>query len=613
MSQADIQSIIFEGDGRAEIFSFRPEHVEKEKRGNLFLVGKTIKRLSRQDASFYILNSVAAILKKEYYSPSYPHPIGSFEGALKKANSFLTSVKPEVAQSLEMVALTLTGSHVTFSSLGKPEVLLLRNERLFRLTKTRQKEKKLFLHVTKGRVKHRDKLIISTSDLTYWLGTPLFASRLINRSLERIREHLYIERKEIRDTKSFALLYLTIVESLEPSVINQEEGSLLEVVRAPRAKPVPVSSPTPALLPHFTPISSPHNALTSLKRYYLHYWHGKQSATALREFLQKNLTLIKNKFPFLQRTYSINTGRSFASPVKLGIGAVIIIGILWISASLFAPKSIAVKEGSGTGALAKQEGLLFQFPQNTQINSAYLASPTSYIITQGRLFLVNPDNKKMDSFLSLEGDVKGFTNANNTLYILEKLGGNQWQIVIVDPTGRSVHKESLIWPLQTDLVKDFRYYEGSLYALEGFSGQIVKYRLSQFTKPSLWISSKSLNQIKNPISFAIDGSLYLLQEGVSSILQFYAGQLARTIPLPPGIQANMIITSSDLKNMYLFNTIKGEVAIVDKKSQLLLKTFSHASLMGVKDVHIDEAAQSFWLINGSGIFTVSMEQKNKAL
>lgn len=612
MSQLDIQHIIFEGQGRAEIFSFRPENIEKEKRGNLFLVGKTTKTLSRQDPNYYILNSVAAILKKEYYSSLYPQSVQSFEGALKKVNAFLSKAKPEVMQSLEMVTLALAGSQVTFSSLGGSEVLLLRNERLFRLAKARSKEKNMFLHVTKGKVKSHDKLIVGTSDLTYWLQNSSFTSRLIKRALERVREYLYQERKELKDTKSLALLYLTINGASEFAPLEALEG-LMQEVKKPEA---PVATPSP-LPTHFAPLTEQErNPLASLKRYYIHHWHGKQSTTLIKESLRKTLILARNtlnRFPTLSSGYSLTLrGYSWKSPRTIAVGIAVLLVMSWGISGLFSSRSSALKD-AGNDSLAAQQNLLFSFPATTSVTTALLASPASYLISQGRLFQIDTESKKMDSFLSIEGDIKGMAIADGTLYAVQKLTGNQWQVVIVDPTERSVHKETLTWPLETDLIKDIRYYENNLYILEGFSGQIIKYSIPQFTKPSSWISTKYQSQVNDPISFAIDGSLYLIEKGASGILQFRGGQLEKTIPLPPGIQANLIITTADLKNLYLFNSIKGEVAVLDKKTHALIKTFSHPQLIGITSAELNEAQEQILVLNPKGIFTISMTQENKAL
>lgn len=610
MPQFDINHIIFEGQGRAEIFSFRPENIEKEKRGNLFLLGKIGETLSRSEASYYLLNSIAAILKKEYYSPLHPQSLRSFEAALKKINTLLLTVQPDVMQSLEATALAVTGDQVTFSSLGGCEVLLLRGERLFRLAKPHSKEKKLFLHVTKGKIKTNDKLFVGTSDLSEWLKNSSFNSRLIKRTLDRVQEYMSQERRDRKDTRSLALLSIAINAPLGLAPLHQEEGSMQEV-------PHPIAQPMENVLPlptRFTPIpSTTSSALTSLKRYYLHYWHGKQPVSQFAAALHKVTVLVKNKFPLLQKNYYLNSKPSLRSPLGIGISVLVGIALIWGVSILFSSTSSTLKTDETAGFLAQNQRTLFSFPSEFPLSYALATPQAMYVIADQKLSLVNVKENKLDSFLSLEGEIKGVASSPDSLFIVEKLSGKQWQIITVNAQARSVKKDLLTWPLDTDLVKDIRYYEGNLYMAEKFSHQIVKYKVGQFSKPALWISSKNLSQIGSPISFAIDGSVYLLQEDSMEIIQLRGGEIDHVIPLPSSIQPSYIETSTGLDRIYLFNGAKGELAMMDKESKTLIKTFSHKSLIGLKTITINEADQTLTVLNTKGIFVISIVQDNEAL
>jgi len=110
MNNSEVKKIIFEGKGRTEIFHFQPESIDKEKHGILYFIGQ-IAQLRRGDISYYLLNSLAATLKREYYGSNFQHA-QAFESALRKTNEALAPLAKETKEGLELVALVVRKNQI---------------------------------------------------------------------------------------------------------------------------------------------------------------------------------------------------------------------------------------------------------------------------------------------------------------------------------------------------------------------------------------------------------------------------------------------------------------------------------------------------------------------
>ena len=580
MATIEIKQMVFEGEGRAEIFSFRPENIEKEKRGNLFFLGKIAKNLSRNDSHYYLLHSLAAILKKEYYSPSHLQPSKAFEEALKKVNALLSEVEATTKGILEMVALAVWTGQVTFSSVGNPEVLLVRERRIFRLHKIggREEEKPLFRHVTKGGMKSQDRLIISTSELTPLLETPSFTPRLIKRPWERVKDYISLQRLEVKDTRSLAILQVSINTSGESTFFEKEKTLSQELEQSKK----PLIPPSSQLR---LPIISPARSfpLQLLKKFSLRSSHGKAKG-------------FRNSFSTLRSLLLLRK-----NTLIIGLGIIVLSLSIILSVNEWGTSKKETREVSApplSNAVS-----LFEFKSIPPTGHASFFQSSVFFVSQNQLYEVNPDTKVVEPLLSIEHELKGMTSSEDTLFLITKRQ-EILEIILFNPSERSVKKEALSWPLKTDFIKEVKEYAGNLYFLESLEKQIVKYTIKDFSRPQVWISKETKENIQHTLSFAPEGSIYLL-ESPHRLVELRLGKIVREIALPLQENVDNIFTTQEQKNLYLLNSEKGQVIVIEKESGTILKTIEDPRFKEAITIEVDESTKHIRLLNPQGIFLLT--------
>lgn len=613
----EIQKTIFEGDGKAEIFNFRPENIEKEKRGNLFILGKIAKKLPRNDQQYYLLNSLAAIVKKEYYSSPSIQPSEALDEALKKANILLSEVPQEIANSMDLVILILIGEQVNFSSIGTPEILLLREERIFRLHKNTRSSKNfsdaanensrgkhprkiLFYHVTKGRIKTEDRIIIASSGLTKWLENTHFKVRLAKRPWEGIKEYLRQKRVEAKDQSTLPLIQISLDGSLFSHSVDEKpiEGET-------SAQPLPNTSSLSQLrLPILTqgepllPRLLPHGSFIRW-RHKENFLLGDTSVNGVKKAWRALIIILQSILNvFLRRTLS----RKYI--FYAGAFIIIIAG----GSMLFKHKSALPSRTNPPSPAQVQEGVFTSFSY-TGKNSAATFTPSYghffgsdiFAIRHNQLYQINPNSNTVEPLLPLEGEIKGMTSSKDALIILIKKAPEEMEVVFFNPSERSMKREFLSWPLKTYSIKGIRESNGNLYILEALRKQIVKYDIHDFSRPTLWLPEKTKNQLQNPLAFALERSIYLLQNNPPSLTELRIGTIKRHIAFDG--KANGVYTSAELKNLYLFDSEGRRILIIQKETGKPLKIIKDSRFTAVLDIEVDEARNLLKIISPEGLIT----------
>ncbi len=587
MSKLEINQTIFEGEGKAEIFTFRPENVEKERRGNLFFIGNTTKNFSQSNSTYYILNSLAAILKKEYYASSASQSSQAFEGALKKVNLFLSKTDPKVKEVLELIVIALWDTHVIFSSLGRTEVLLMRDGRIFRLTKPVPKSSQVFHHLTKGIVKTNDRIIIGTGQLSHWLGVPSLTSRLLKHSWSRIQNHLYQERLEARDKKTLAILQIGIYTASSKPIFAEEKEFSGEEVQSPLPKPA-----FQLRLPIMQEGYERSSLLSTLKIMGSGLWH----------FIPLLSSSIRGWNPLPQRIVRKGALSHHTLIIKsaagLGFFVILFLGMRYLSKPI---ENTALQQNLNVVETQGAILIFTQLPSLIEPQRALLTSEGFFAIAQNTLYQLHPETKAATPLLTIEQEVKGLFSLGDSIAIITKPAPARWEVLLYNLKKQSTKKELLSWPLEGDIVGEMKEYIGNLYALELLGKEILRYETGNFQKPVRWISPEAREKIQNPLSFAVDGSIYLL-DTPRMLRELRSGSIVRNIPLPPEIEATVVLTSSAMKNLYLIDKKAGHMLILKKDSAQVLASFQDDRFKGLLAASIDEVLKTVSLINAHGVF-----------
>lgn len=169
---------------------------------------------------------------------------------------------------------------------------------------------------------------------------------------------------------------------------------------------------------------------------------------------------------------------------------------------------------------------------------------------------------------------------------------------------------SIITPQEHFSITDIKTYNNRLYILDNSNSQI--YRLNRtgtgFGAGKNWLPiAEGLN---DAVSFAIDGSIYVLKSN-GEVLKFYAGEKQdfKTKSIDPPLQnPTKILTSSELKYVYILEPSAKRVVVVDKDGKLT-RQYSSEKFDNLKDIVVDEAEKKIYLLNGDTVYLFSTSDK----
>ena len=158
-----------------------------------------------------------------------------------------------------------------------------------------------------------------------------------------------------------------------------------------------------------------------------------------------------------------------------------------------------------------------------------------------------------------------------------------------------------------DKPKDIASYDGHLYLLASKGAQISKYVSGRYDQPPEdWIKdTASLDQVKNPVSFGIDGAIYiLLSDGKILVLQ--GGQVVRTIPAkaadpnPP----TELYTSTDTQDLYLLRPTAASISRMTKEGQVraTFKPGAASGISALSGMTVDEGSGKLYMLAGHRVY-----------
>lgn len=239
----EVHKLLIEGASRVEIFSYKPENFERESLGGLYIIGELEVAGRAETNDLFILNSLASVIKREYYATPHDNPAINLEEALKAANAaFAHLAQPSAPVKIDVVVAVLSGNALHFTRVGNAQVFLIRNNAWLNLTRATSntknaspKKRRLFTNITSGRVQNDDSIILATPKLTPFLQQERFRKRLASAPLEESISFIEKQVTRIRDDISIGLLQLDIHES-NPLRGHLEKKNFEPVLKRPPAE-----------------------------------------------------------------------------------------------------------------------------------------------------------------------------------------------------------------------------------------------------------------------------------------------------------------------------------------------------------------------------------------
>ncbi|MFL5732167.1 MAG: hypothetical protein ACJ78Q_03120, partial [Chloroflexia bacterium] len=262
---------------------------------------------------------------------------------------------------------------------------------------------------------------------------------------------------------------------------------------------------------------------------------------------------------------------------------------------------------AGTGATGSRAGAIL-----VQSNDAYVLDSAKGEVYRCRI-------SARDCAVVLKaGDSAGGQQVGSPLLMTLRVGS----LVVVDSNLAAYifNADSGSWQAEPlggaeglDKPRELASYDGNLYLLAAKPGQISKYVPGKYGQPPEdWVKdAASVDQLKDPLAMAIDGSIYVLTpDGKIAVMQ--GGKIARTLDLktdaalPPSAQ---LFTGTDTQDLYAFNPGAGTITRLSKDGQVkaTFKGSAGAEPAGSwSAMTVDEGRGKLYLLQGRKVYEASL-------
>lgn len=157
-------------------------------------------------------------------------------------------------------------------------------------------------------------------------------------------------------------------------------------------------------------------------------------------------------------------------------------------------------------------------------------------------------------------------------------------------------------------------YGGNLYLLSPGSGEILKFKSSDFNaQPESWTSGLTVEDLRNGIDMIVDGRIYvLLRDG--RILDFYMSALEKTVTpqVVPAITHAVAFSSQTDRPYYYLADDQGRILRLDREGKLVQQfradenTSGVPSLDGIQSMAVDDVLGTGYVLTDHGLLMVRL-------
>ena len=646
-------------------FVFRPENFEQKKLGTLFGV---IKIDDKSSDSSYVVNLLASVLKKEYFSNPDRPADASFEAGLRKANLALAELARQGSVKwsgkINFAGGILEKNNLHFSKLGSTAILLLRGGQIADIGAgmgiepegTEVHPLKTFSDISSGKLEKNDCLIFSTSDLL-----EIFSLEELKQNAARFPRDEFPEILSASLTDNSELSAAIVV-----NLLSEEESALIDAETEKLKMEALLSAAQPA-----TPEKTPPDEKISPARKPTHDIISPQTETAAPKIPARNGHLFTSESEGMPRRKSL-LGKMFTGFRQLPDAAKNKIAYFWKKLfsefqkinwrktfslfgsgfSLFVQwtrridwKNRKVQVGLGIFLAAVAGFAVFRIfgekniPPPAETADQNIAAPTSlndrevrsvenieevaalssdsqeitlmdgniYSLTDDRsVARINPVNGETEKYDSeLPSGKFSLITAMPDLKTIFILTTDR-KIVSFTPVNKKFQENNISLPdnLNAADIKTFLTY---MYILDPAANQIYRYPRAEggFGEKQNWL--KAGEDIAGARSFGINEDLFVASRNqITAYLQGKKdGKLNFESPDIPFV-IDEIFTAPDFDNIYVLDNKNRRIAVYSKDGKIIAQ-YWNASLSGVKDFTIDEKNKAAYLLKTTSISKFSME------
>ena len=233
-----------------------------------------------------------------------------------------------------------------------------------------------------------------------------------------------------------------------------------------------------------------------------------------------------------------------------------------------------------------------------------------YFVTQNEIYqgMIGSSSTvdKVASLPKANGDFQFGTISDNALYLYT----SSQKVYKLDLENKNfdLAKAEGTW----ETANNAAFYADNIYLLDGITGQIYKHAKNDdtFASGEEYISSPSIN-IKNGISLAIDGSLYILKNN-SEVVKLQKSKLLdftlKDIPTPwSKIEKPVkIYTDVDAPSIYILDAGQKRVLEFDKEGQFIHQYALPDTFDKINDFWVSTKSKKIWFTNDKSLYEFSI-------
>lgn len=245
--KANIREVVFsseEGRSFCDIFVYEPENVDEQALGNLYIVGEIV---DFSENSSYLVNLLASIIKKEFYSNAKRSTMESLEASLHKANSALSDLAEqgnvEWIGNLNMACCAYKNGELHLSQTGKGKTMLIRSGQITDIGKNITNEEKphpfkTFTNIASGELENGDLVLFITPQIFNVFSIEKLRQLASSLDIEELAEIIQDSIEKESGIKTIGLLLMKIEEEKEEKLSHIEIKSPISAAEEKIAVPV---------------------------------------------------------------------------------------------------------------------------------------------------------------------------------------------------------------------------------------------------------------------------------------------------------------------------------------------------------------------------------------
>ena len=647
-------------EGPTDIFSYDYE-ADHAKRGlgNLYVVGNIQGGAAEESDGLdvgYVINLVASLAKREYYSnPDLPVK-ESFSAALKKINGVVEEFFKKKDTKINVGIFAVAGGEIHISKLGKFKILLsregknidiLNNVDLFDKEATQEKE---FSNIISGKIHAGDRLLAFYPSRTVVAREKLLKDHLLKSSADEFATAI----AAIKDSKpdfACAAVHIDMQKGTESAVEARPQPK--ELISEPEVEPIAKTeieeedTEKPAVkvakkaikdndgaeeiktvavseFPHIIPSEFALGRkdlpfAKQFRRLQRMYIHPRNRAVAMGGAAVIVIAAVVSLKMFVfvspearQLSEAVQSAESNLKLAQTKISQNDLLGAHSLLVSTLASLASADASGKAENTMAAIAKALDDLDQAKDASLSLAAEIPSergnatLIGTQGANLYAYADQSGTGALLKVSNgsvDSVASINAMSPTAIF----GSETYITLVDPAAKktaswSLKKSSLGTSTFSETLVDFDFYQDNLYGLTGSTVIKITDAAAGHKTATTWLQNGTALTADSAL-VAVDGDVFVISKN-GIITTYYKGQKKNEANTPIAVDASsLLLTTPDSASLYVVNKTMGRIYVLKKDTGSLVKTLKINANQAITDATID-SAETLYILSDNKIWKV---------